>query len=104
MTLFILSVFCFKNLLNILSPINKNIPPKINPIPVGMIGIIFKLLAISRAGDIKEKKLAAIITPADIPNIMSKTFLLIFLNKNTIPAPNAVIPQVNIVASSACIE
>ena len=40
----------------------------------------------------KEKKEAAIITPAAIPNIESINVLFTFLKKNTIEAPKAVTP------------
>ncbi|MPN21373.1 hypothetical protein SDC9_168752 [bioreactor metagenome] len=53
------------------------------------------------AGAKRDQKLAAIITPAANPIIASKTFLFIFLKKNTNAAPSAVTPQVNKVASNA---
>ena len=63
--------------------------------------IIFRLLAISIAGDNNDQNDAAIITPAAKPSIASITLLFIFLKKKTNPAPKAVIPQVKIVAKRA---
>lgn len=55
----------------------------------------------SNAGDNNDQKDAAIITPALNPSTVSKIFLFISLKKQTIKAPNAVIPQVKVVAINA---
>ena len=85
----------------ILSPLKSSNPPAIKPIVTISQGTIFKFRAISIAGEINEKKDAAIMTPAANPSIASITPFLIFLKKNTKEAPKAVTPQVNVVAISA---
>ena len=54
------------------------------------------------AGDNKDQKLAAIITPPVKPKAASKTFLLADLKKNTREAPRAVKTHVNKPATKAC--
>lgn len=49
----------------------------------------------------KDQKLAAIITPAAKPNMLSSSFLLASRTKNTIAAPRAVIHHVKSVARKA---
>lgn len=49
----------------------------------------------SSEGIINDQKDAAIIIPAENPSTVSSTFLLIFLKKKTVKAPNTVIPHVN---------
>ena len=63
---------------------------------------MFNSFAISRAGDIKLKKLAATITPAAKPKRASMRVLFTFLKKKTILAPKAVILQVKRQARKAC--
>ena len=87
---------------NTLSPIKRSVPPLKKPNEVISQGIIFNVLDISIAGDNSDQKDAAIITPAANPNIASIKFLLTFLKKKTIDAPNRVIIHVNIVAIKAC--
>ena len=53
------------------------------------------------AFEIREKKEAAIITPAANPSIASSKVLLTFLNKNTTAEPKIVTSQVNIPAIKA---
>jgi hypothetical protein len=69
----------------------------------GIQACLLACSAISIAGANKLQKLAAIITPAAKPSMLSKTFLFIFLKKNTTEAPKAVTNHVKQVASSACI-
>ena len=78
-----------------------NRPPHKKPIDGNSILFIPRASLISIAGDISEKKLAAIITPAARLNILSKTVLFTFLKKYTIAEPKRVINQVNKVAKKA---
>jgi len=82
---------------------SRNAPPSKNPITAGSHGISPIDSDNSMAGESKDQKLAAIITPAAKPSIESRTFLLISLKKKTIAAPSAVIPQVKRVAKKVCI-
>ena len=100
--LLLLPSFFLSTRLYILSPINSKVPPNRKPIDIITGPFIFKLFVISKAGSIRLKKLAAIITPAEKPSIASITVLLTFLKKKTILAPNAVTPQVNKVAINVC--
>ena len=75
---------------NILSPINKSKEPPSIPISKTKIGVKFKFSDISIAGLIKEKKLAAIITPALILKKESSKVLLNFLKRNTLAEPKDV--------------
>ena len=54
------------------------------------------------AGDNRDQKLAAIITPPVNPRAASRNFLLVDLKKNTNEAPIAVRIQVNKPAQKAC--
>jgi hypothetical protein len=56
---------------------------------------------ISIAGERRDQKLAAIITPPVKPNIPSRTFRLSSLKRKTSPAPAAVTSQVKVVAIRA---
>lgn len=76
-------------------------PPDKKPIEVINQGFKFNSLLVSMAGAKSEKYEAAIITPAAKPSIASITFLLIFLKKKTIDAPNRVTKYVKIVANRA---
>ena len=91
----------FSNKLNNLSPKRIIIVPAKKPIDTTKKPIIFKLFAIFIAGSIREKKLAAIITPAENPSIASIISLFTFLKNNTTLAPKRVILHVNIPAIKA---
>ena len=85
----------------------KNAPKK-NPIAGGKkegrlvrpSSCCFSTAAI--AGDKRDQKLAAIITPPVNPRAASRNFLLAYLKKNTRLAPRAVNIQVNNPATKAC--
>ena len=85
----------------------KNAPKK-NPIAGGKNdGRLVKpnsccLSTAAIAGDKRDQKLAAIITPPVKPRAASKSFLLEDLKKKTNAAPNAVSIQVNRPAYNAC--
>ncbi len=82
----------------------RNKPPAKNPMRAGaQLGSALTSGVMAMAGANSDQKLAAIITPAAKPIILSRTFWLIRLKKKTKPAPNAVTPQVNSVAIKACI-
>src|SRR5690554_5789177 len=82
---------------------NRNSPPPMNPAAATTHGVKPISAARSRPGLISDQKLAAIMTPAAKPSIVSKTFLLMVLKKNTREAPSAVTPHVKSVANSACV-
>src|SRR5690554_2125635 len=86
----------------ILSAPYKNKPPNENPIAATSQAILPCSSAISIPGAKSDQKLAATITPAATPYIIPSTFLLIFLKKNTKPAPSAVTNHVNKPPKSAC--
>jgi hypothetical protein len=54
------------------------------------------------AGWSRDQKEAATITPAAKPSMASMAFLWMGRKKKTSAAPNAVMPQVKIVANKAC--
>jgi hypothetical protein len=77
-------------------------PPRRNPTKAGnQTGRSFPS-DISMAGESRDQKLAAIITPAANPSIASRTFLSSSLKKITRAAPAAVMNQVKSPAISAC--
>ena len=80
----------------------RNTPPAKNPITAGTHGMLPISSAISIPGASNDQKLAAIITPAAKPSIPSRSFRLIDLKKNTIPAPAPVMNHVKQVARKAC--
>jgi hypothetical protein len=80
----------------------QNKLPIRNPVTVGIQGGVPLSSASSTAGASREKKLAAIITPAAKPSMKSISRWLIVLKKKTREAPNAVTNQVKSVASRAC--
>ena len=84
-----------------LSNPKMNIAPKANPKAAGITFTKPSPSLISIAGANKLQKLAATITPPVKPSIPSNTTRFIFLKKNTNEAPNAVKPQVNVVAKNA---
>lgn len=87
---------------NTLSPTNnKSVPPNI-PTNKTYIGVKFNFVDIFIAGLIREKNVAAIITPAlKLKNESSKV-LFTFLNRNTLAEPNVVIRNVKIHANKDC--
>ena len=77
-------------------------PPRRNPTRAGnQTGRSFPS-DISRAGESRDQKLAAIITPAANPSIASRTFLSSSLKKITRAAPAAVMNHVKRPAIRAC--
>ena len=93
--------YFFKGASKILSPINNSNPPQKNPKKIINQAVIFKLSAKETAGSNKDQNAAAIITPALKPNIVFSILLFTSLKKQTTRAPNAVTPQVNVVANNA---
>ena len=93
----------FSTLSKNLSDNNTNSPPIINP----RVGNSHCMQPNSKDnsidGESNDQKDAAIITPALKPKIVFNTFLFTCLKKQTTSDPNAVTPQVNIVAMKACI-
>ncbi len=78
-------------------------PPARKPISGGShIGSGETSSAISMAGASSDQKLAAIITPAAKPSIVSSSLRLTVRVRKTVAAPRAVMPQVKPVASRAC--
>ena len=86
---------------NTLSNPEINKAPKANPTAAGITFTNPSPPLISIAGANKLQKLAATITPPVKPSIPSKTTRFMLLKKNTNEAPNAVKPQVNVVAKKA---
>jgi hypothetical protein len=84
------------------SKLRKKKPPARNPMTGGTQTGSEPAAESSIAGAKSDQKLAAIMTPAAKPSIESRSLRGTFLVPNTKDAPAAVIPQVNIVAKSAC--
>ena len=101
LTLSLPSPLFFKALSKNLSENKTNNPPIIKPSAGITHGIYPSSTDLSIAGDKSDQKDAAIITPALKPKIVFKTFLFKSLKKQTVKAPKAVIPHVNVVAISA---
>ncbi len=86
---------------SILSMPQINNPPSRKPAAAGIHGVAPSASAISMAGFKRDQKLAAIITPAAKPSIVSSAFLFSDLKKKTTEAPRAVTPHVKQVAKKA---
>ena len=78
-----------------------NKAPKPNPMAAGITFTKPSPGLIAIPGAKRLQKLAATITPPVKPSIPSRTARFMFLKKKTNEAPNAVNPQVKIVAYSA---
>jgi hypothetical protein len=85
----------------ILSIIHRKPPPARKPTTAGSQGGVRLPSIMAMAGASKDQKLAAIITPAANPSIITSALRLTCLWKSTPAAPRAVSPQVNRVASKA---
>lgn len=84
-----------------LSDISTNNPPVIKPIAGNAHAMYPSSCDKSIDGSNKDQNAAAIITPALKPNIVFSILLFTSLKKQTTRAPNAVTPQVNVVANNA---
>ena len=84
-----------------LSENSTNNPPIVKPIVGGNHTMYPSSEERSIEGASKDQNEAAIITPALKPKTVFNTFLLTSLKKQTMSAPKAVIPHVNVVAISA---
>jgi hypothetical protein len=83
------------------SIILKLIPPSKKPITAGIHGYLETSCDISIAGAKSDQKLAAIITPAAKPSIISSVLRFKLLNMKTIAEPSAVTNNVKHVAKKA---
>ena len=77
-------------------------PPPRNPTKTVSQGTIPRAWAMSMAGESRDQKAAATITPPASPSMASITFWLGRRMRNTTQAPSAVKAQVSRVATSAC--
>ena len=77
-------------------------PPPRNPTKTVSQGTIPRAWAMSMAGESRDQKAAATITPPASPSMASITFWLGRRMRNTTQAPSAVKAQVSRVAISAC--